>query len=826
MRRTTYFRQFIAPSGGELSYQALGGAEGPVKIPAGARFQADARTVLEVTALAPDLFRVGLFGEGRRPDYRSEAVVEQDWPIPDVSIERDASSVRISTPAASAHVELRPLRVGFEDRQGRAFAVDDTALGMGFLPLAPPEQRLVDPLGAPIRLYKRHHPGTHYFGCGERTGGLEKTGSHQVFWNIDPPSGHTAALNNLYTSIPFVLALEGGWAWGLFFDSAYRVEFDLANEAADRCWFGADGGDLVYYVFAGPTPRAVLERYTQLTGRVPMPPRWALGNHQSRWGYKTADQVRQVARGFRERDIPCDVLYLDIDHMDGYRVFTWDRERFPDPAGLIAELAAEGFKVVTIVDPGVKVDEAYPVYVMGREEDLFCKTFLGEEYRNVVWPGVCAFPDFTDPRAREWWGENHRALVDDGVRGIWCDMNEPTVFIPTPQTMPPDVAHHGERAAKLHAQVHNLYGSLMARATREGLLRLRPERRPFVISRSGFAGLQRHALHWTGDNSSWWEHLWMSMPQLQNLGLSGYAWVGVDVGGYAGDCTGELLARWNELGAFQPFNRNHAAWNTRPQEPWAFGEPYESAIRAMLKLRQRLIPYLYSLFEECHRTGAPVLRPLLFEYPDDETTYSMDDEFLVGPSLLVAPIARPGVEHRHVYLPVGTWFHYWTGERSDGPAHILAHAPLGRPAVYVRANTPLPLWPAMGYDGERRPDPLTLLIFPAAGGEGEFSLYEDASDGFEHERGQFARTRISCHASDDLIRVEIGEREGSFEPERTVIELELRGVPSPPEAVSLDGAPIDAWRYEADQLVVSLRASRERQVAEVQIPRLSSFSLC
>jgi alpha-glucosidase len=406
-------------------------------------------------------------------------------------------------------------------------------------------------------VYKVHPATERYFGCGERTGGLEKTGSHQVFWNVDPPSPHTPSLNNLYTSVPFVLALDRGQAWGIFVDNPGRVEFDLAHEDPHRAWFATASGDLIYYVFAGPTPRDVVARYTELTGRIPLPPLWALGYHQSRWGYQSAEELRDLAREFRRRDLPCDALYLDIDYMDGYRVFTWDRERFPDLPGLVADLGAQGFRVVTIVDPGVKVDEHYAVYVEGRDADYYCKTSSGSEYRNVVWPGVCAFPDFTAPEVRAWWGALHGPLVDAGVAGIWCDMNEPTVFIPAAATMPPDVVHLGDGNARLHAQVHNLYGSLMARATREGLERLRPAHRPFVISRSGYAGLQRHALHWTGDNSSWWEHLAMSMPQLQNLGLAGLAWVGVDVGGFAGDATGELLARWTELGVFQPFCRNH-----------------------------------------------------------------------------------------------------------------------------------------------------------------------------------------------------------------------------------------------------------------------------
>jgi alpha-glucosidase len=376
-------------------------------------------------------------------------------------------------------------------------------------------------------------------------------------------------------------------------------------------------------------------------------------------------------------------------------------------------------------------------------------------------------------------------------------MNEPAMFVPTPQTLPSDVVHHGENEAVLHAQVHNIYGQLMARATHEGMRNLRPHRRPFVISRSGFAGLQRHALHWTGDNSSWWEHLWMSMPQLQNLGLSGYAWVGVDIGGFAGDATGELLARWTEFGIFQPFCRNHSAWDTHAQEPWAFDEPYESHIRGMLKLRQRLQPYLYTLFEEAHRTGSPILRPLLFDYPEDPTTYTTDDEFLLGSALLVAPIARPGTEYRHVYLPAGTWVHYWSGERFTGPAHILAHAPLGEPAIYVRANTPVPL----------QPDTWLVCVGDAAEGSGE--LYDDDGEGYAHLDGRFTRDRVTCRASATGTEVVFESLGGDGRWSHTRTQLDIRGLDRPAR-VTVDGAPVDEWEFTDGRLTVRLSPNVRR----------------
>jgi alpha-glucosidase len=503
--------------------------------------------------------------------------------------------------------------------------------------------------------------------------------------------------------------------------------------------------------------------------------------------------------------------------LDGYRVFTWNPTAFPDPEGLLAELREMGFHAVSIVDAGVKVDEDYPVYTEGRARDLYCKTSQGSDYQNAVWPGICTFPDFTNPETRRWWGDQHRPLLDAGVDGIWSDMNEPALFIPSNSTMPPDVIHPGGGKARLHIQVHNAYGALMAQAAREGLLRWRPERRPFVISRSGYAGIQRHALLWTGDNSSTWEHLTMSLAQLQNLGLSGVGWAGVDIGGYYGDATGELLARWTEFGIFQAFCRNHSEKQTRHQEPWLFGEPYESVCRAMLKLRQQLLPYLYTLFEECHRTGAPILRPLFWAYPDDTATYSMDDEFLCGDTLLVAPVTRPGVEHRHVYLPAGSWLHFWTGARVDGPAHILAHAPLGQPPIYVRANTALPLWPEMNHVGQQKADPLTYVLYPREG-RGSAIFYEDAGDGYEHVDGFYARRAITCEVEAGKIRVVIGEQEGTFVPARHHVRLELREIASEPAAVRV-GKTAASWRYDAEQrrLIVDLREVTSSQSIDLSM---------
>jgi len=775
---------YVVPEG----YQPVGDAE-VVRAEGSSLLLRAGDVRVEIVALADGLFRVGMFPSGEPVQYESWAVDKTDWPGVEVTHSATADEAVLSTASAVCRVSLYPLRIRVTDQQGRVIVADDPDLGMGHYTRASENTSFAGLTNAAVRMYKQRPEGERYFGCGEQASGLERTGNRQTFWATDPLPGHSPSHDALYTAIPFLLALRDGQAWGLFLDNAYRSEFDLAHDQPDQLWFGAGGAPLVYYVFTGPTPAQVLDRYTQLTGRTPMPPMWALGNQQSRWGYETAEQVLNLAREFRSRQIPCDVFHLDIDYMTGYRVFTWNRDRFPDPAGFMQQMRNQGFHVITIVDPGVKVDEDYHVYREGRENNLFCQTHDGKEYQNVVWPGMCAFPDFTSERTRSWWAEQHRALLDPGASGIWCDMNEPTTFIPSQSTFPADVVHPGDGTPRLHEEVHNVYGLQMARSAREGMLRFRPDQRPLVISRSGFAGLQRYALHWTGDNSSWWEHLWMAMPQLQNLGLSGLAWTGVDVGGFFGDTNPELFTRFTEFGIFQPFCRNHSGNGTIEQEPWRFGEPWESHLRSLLQLRQRLLPYLYTVFEECHRTGAPILRPLLFDHPDDPTTYATDDQFLLGEALLVAPITRPSTEYRHVYLPRGTWFHLWSGKQFKGPTHILQRAPLGQPAVFVRANTAIPLAPVTNYVGERPNDPLTLQIF-LDDGSGEFTLYEDAGDGFEYQQGAYSRRRIRCESSYSSATINLDRREGSWQPSRQEVHLQVHTTREAPSEILVNGQSV------------------------------------
>lgn len=588
-----------------------------------------------------------------------------------------------------------------------------------------------------------HHATSqaHYYGLGEKTGFLDKRGERYAMWNTDVYAPHVPDVEALYVSVPFVLHAEPGSdglaVHGLLLDNPGRTVFDFrAYEAAYLTQ--AETGDLDLYIVPGPEPRTVIERYTALTGRLRLPPLWSLGYHQSRYSYMSEQEVREVAHAFQDRQIPCDAIHLDIHHMEGYRVFTFDPGRFPDPAGLAADLRRDGFHLVPIVDPGVKRDPAYGTYVRGVQGDRFCKRIEGDIYFGEVWPGESAFPDFSDEAVRQWWGEEHRFYVDRGIDGIWNDMNEPAVFNEH-KTMDGDVIHRNDGDPRPHRELHNLYGLCMMRATYEGMRRLLG-RRPFVLTRAGYAGSGRYGAVWTGDNRSYWEHMEMAIPMVLNLGLSGIPFAGPDIGGFSHHASGELVARWTQMGALFPFCRNHSAIDTHRQEPWQFGPEVEAACREALRLRYRWLPYLYTLFEEAARTGMPVIRPLMLAYPDDPETWRLSDQFLLGPDVLVAPVLRPGQRRRMVYLPAGRWRDLLTGAVHRGPAHIIAEAPLERMPIFIREGAILPEFPPLRHASLQGVPHLELVLYGSPDASGSrLAWYEDDGESFDHEAGAFNR---------------------------------------------------------------------------------------
>ena len=613
--------------------------------------------------------------------------------------------------------------------------------------------------------------GAHFFGFGEKMGFLDKRGVHMKMVNTDNPL-HTPDLDPMYISLPFFIAVSP-WkpAMGFYLNSTAFSFFDMDG---DTYSFGAQDNGIEFYIIYGPSVSDVVKRFTSMVGRMPMPPAWAIGYQQSRWSYATADQALKIARKMREDGIPCDVIYLDIDYMDGYRVFTWG-DGFTNPKSFVNKLKSMGFKVVTIVDPGVKKENGYDVFETGKKIKAFCKSEDEEDFVGYVWPGRCVFPDFLRADVREWWARQHKVLFDAGVDGIWNDMNEPSVVWTDKKTEEvkallnenevsfalldrmkgafvqkdygDEIIHtddHGEKWP--HSKVRNVYALLESIATLKAFEIYKPGKRHFVLSRAGFAGIQKYSAVWTGDNSSWWEHLESEMSTSMGLGLSGVCFTGSDVGGFGGNATPELLIRWTEMGAFLPFFRNHTAIGTDSQEPWAFGEEVEKIVKRYIKLRYELFPYMYTCFYDAHKTGIPIMRPLLMYDQDDLNLYSVNDEFMVGDSILVAPVVRPNTTWRSVYLPQGKWIDMRDMRIYKGKHVYKIMAPLDEIPVFVKENSMIFRTDPMNYIFDRE----SLTLYGDLYGQKAFAkVYEDDGETLEYNDGKYNLYEISVETNSD-----------------------------------------------------------------------------
>lgn len=690
---------------------------------------ASARARMEISVLAPDLFRLRVTKEKEFSPKPSWAVVKTKWDTVATRLELPEGEARLGTEAGRFTLQLATGAWKLEDAHGITL-FECAASECGF---EKDEARVTLKLAEDESL----------FGLGETSNTFNKRGLVREFWNSDV-LGHASCihpcLRNLYVSIPFGISLRLGRAAGLFQDIPARQQWNLGQGQLERWQMSAHSGEVDIYFFLGPKISEVVERFTELTGRMPLPPQWGLGYQQSRYSYPTRERVEEIARTFRAKQIPCDALYLDIHHMEGYRVFTFGKD-FPKPGEMMRKLRRKGFKVVTIVDPGVKNEARFGVLKRGRAIDAFVKKPKGKkEFVGKVWPGRSCFPDFTNAKVRAWWGREQARFQKLGVAGFWNDMNEPAIFDGPGKTLGEDCPHQSDYGPLLHREAHNVYGMQMARASREGALRHRPEERPFIITRAGYAGVQREAIVWTGDNSSTWEHLAESVPMLLNLSLSGVAFCGADVGGFLDSATGELLARWTQLAAFTPFFRNHSNIESRDQEPWAFGAEVEGICRRYIQLRYQLLPYLYGLFAGAHRQGTPIMRPLSWHFQNDPVAAGVEDQFLLGPDLLVAPILRRGAKARSVYLPRGQWFNFWTGEMHDGLQHVVAHAELDTLPLFVRGGAIIPMGPVQQQVNAIVSDVVNLHLWPE--GHGELHWYEDDGRSQRYLRGEWHERMI------------------------------------------------------------------------------------
>ncbi|CAL2083328.1 glycoside hydrolase family 31 protein [Tenacibaculum sp. 190524A05c] len=641
-----------------------------------------------------------------------------------------------------------------------------------------------------VKMSKAAPQGECYYGLGDKPMHLNLKGKRIENWATDQYA-FGKDQDPLYKSVPFYIGMHEERSYGIFFDNTFKTFFDFCNERRNVTSFWAHGGEMNYYFFYGPDMQDVVTRYTDLTGKPELPPLWALGYHQCKWSYYPESKVKEVAGKFRELQIPCDGIYLDIDYMDGFRCFTWNKDYFPDPKRMVKELADDGFKTVAIIDPGIKIDDDYWVYKEAMENDYFCKRADGPYMRGKVWPGECFFPDFTNPKVREWWSGLFKEIIDEiGVKGIWNDMNEPAVMEVPGKTFPNDVRHNYDGHHCSHRKAHNIYGTQMARATYEGVKKYAYPKRPFIITRSAYSGAQRFTSSWTGDNIATWEHLWIANIQAQRMSMSGMSFTGSDIGGFAEHPTGELYARWIQLGVFHPFCRTHSSGDHGNQEPWTFGQEVIDVTRKYVELRYQLLPYLYTMFWEYAEFGIPMLKSLVLYDQYDPQTHYRTDEFIFGNQILVCPIQEPNAKGRRMYIPRGHWYNYWTKEYVKGGLEKWVDADIDTIPMFIKEGTIVPKYPVQQYVGEKVIDELKLEVYFKLGEKEVSKVFEDAQDGYDYMKGRYSLRTFSFTGKENEVIIQ-QHKDGTFITEYETMVFEFIGLPFKITAVEIDNVLVD-----------------------------------
>ena len=733
---------------------------------------------IRIIALTDSIIHIQIARNGNFPENASWAVPAA---VRNERIRVSGTADGFRTNAIEVHLDPATLQLTLADTSGRTISADL------------PQPIRFDGRGFVLR--KAMPIKEHYFGMGDKTGVLDRRGYAFTNWNSDT-FGYTSSTDPIYKSIPFFVGLGGpGGSYGLFLDNSWRSTFDFGHRDAGALEIGAVDGPIDYYLIAGPTTPDVVRRYTDLTGKPPLAPLWSLGYQQSRWSYMSDAEIRSLAARFRAEQFPIDVIWMDIDYQDRNRPFTVNRSTFPDMRKLVQDMGSQGIRLVPITDLHIAYlpGEGYAPFETGIALNNFVHKADGSLYVAPVWPGPSVFPDFTRASTRDWWGGLYKDFMDDGFAGFWNDMNEPAVFDTPTKTMPLDNLHRIESddfapRNATHAEIHNVYGMENTRATFDGMRRWRPNQRPFVMTRASFAGGQRYAVTWTGDNSSTWDHLRLSVEQLINLGLSGFSYSGADVGGFTGGPAPELMTRWFEVAAFTPIFRDHSMKDAPRAEPWVDG-PQQLAIRKRyVEERYRLLPYIYALAEQNSRTGDPIMRPVFYDYPDAlESDCDRSMTFTLGRDLLIAGPPKPeSPEKFDICLPAGGWYDYWTGEPVTG-AKLTEEPRLDTLPVFVRAGTILPRQPLVESTMDTPRGPLSLDVYPGDGCSGE--LYFD--DGVS-VKGPSLRQTIRCSVTSKGLVLSFGPRLGTWRPWWKQIAVTVHGehatsmtIPDQPRAANV-----------------------------------------
>jgi len=752
---------------------------------------------IDVTAVTDDILRVRM-ARGDLPEDASWAVlpsVRQSH----VSLNHSENGavVTLSTQKLVATLDTQNLHLSVLDKEGHVIVEDAATASIN---------------GTQFELHKVLPSGQHIFGLGDKTGPLDHAGRSFVMWNSDA-YGFGVGTDPIYKSIPFYLAVNPkGKSYGLFLDNTYRTQFDFGSRDDSVIDIRGPNGPLDYYILAGPTPKAVVSQFSTLVGTAPLSPRWALGFQQSHYSYPTREDALAVAKRLRADQVPLDVLYLDIGYQDRNRPFTTDSKNFADFPGLIKQLKDMNVNTVVITDLHIaKVDDdSYPPYRSGKAANAFLKNPDGTTYVAKVWPGDSVFPDFSRPDARRWWGSLYSDFYNMGIGGFWNDMNEPAIFDVDSKTMPLDTVHQitepGFKArSATHAEMHNVYGQLNSRATYEGLLAIKPNQRPFVLTRASYAGGHRYAATWTGDNLSNYAHLKLSISQLLNLGLSGFSYSGDDIGGFSGPIpSADLLTKWIEVGAFNPIFRVHSDNQKSEQEVFSDGPRHEQIRKRYINERYRLMPYLYAAAEENSRTGMPIMRPVFLEFPETVglrfANDGSNDQFMFGPDLLIAlPWSFESHNPYSVHLPGVGWYDYWSDEVQKR-ATVTELPSLQRLAIYIRPGALIVRQPLTQSTLEVPQGNLSLDAY--LGADRTSQIYWDDGQSLGYTRGEYLRESLSLQTTAAGTDLSIGAREGKYKPWWRGVDVTIHGV-TQPMTVSVNGKPV-AGEYLADKRQIRL----------------------
>jgi alpha-glucosidase len=677
------------------------------------------------------------------------------------------TELSLRTESFQLRIQRTPVRFNFYTPEGNAINEDDPSFGISWN-------------GEQVTSYKKMQEGERFIGLGEKTGPLNRRGNGYQNWNTDN-FGYATSADPLYVTIPFYIGVHHNLAYGIFFDNSYKSFFNFGASNNRFASFYADAGEMNYYFIHAPSVAGIIEHYTFLTGRMEMPPLWSIGYQQCRYSYYPDKEVLNLARTFRDKDIPADTIVFDIHYMDEYKIFTWNKRDFSNPEELLKELQKMGFHVVVMCDPGIKVESGYKAYEDGVKSDVFIKYPDGTYYTGQVWPGWCHFPDFTNPETREWWKEQFKDYVNLGVEGFWNDMNEIATW---GQMLPENMEMDFDGHKGSMRRGRNIYGFQMARSTYEGAKALLGGKRPFNLTRSGYSGVQRYSAVWTGDNVAYDEHMILGVRLVNSMGLTGIPFTGYDIGGFVGDANNKLFARWISIGAFSPFFRGHSMINSRDSEPWAYGEEVEQISRNYIKFRYQLLPYIYSLFHEASSTGMPVQRSLAIDYTHDSKIYESlyENQYLFGPFILVAPV-ESSKEFTKVYFPEGEWFSLYDGKKYLGNNEVIIECPVHRLPVFVKGGALIPMKPVKANTKEVS-DTLILHVYVGSHNS-SFTFYEDDGSTFEYQNGQFSKRHLELIV--DERRIVCHKTEGNFKSQYKIIKIVMHGLYNRIEEVKING---------------------------------------